>query len=302
MLGGPPLPSSNRRPHRRRSDGRPHSRCDSGPHGRSNGSSHRRPNHGPDPGADYGPPPPRRPTPEAVIPNVESGATIGFWTFYLSPTFDQYIKDTIARFQKAYPGVTVNWEDHQATFQDDLKNAFAAGNAPDVINLSVGEGWVTDYASQGLLLPLDDKVPADVQSLYFPGLWKEQLVDGKNFQFPWYQGIPVELINKQIYQGTPVPGSSVPTFTGGAGLDPADFPKTIDGLPALCQTIKDKTKTLCDIRLTVNDLLSQMVYEGGVKVQLPTTASPSRSTRRKASPGSRCTSTWSRRARSTRRS
>ena len=40
----------------------------------------------------------------------------------------------------------------------------------------------------------------------------------------------------------------------------------MDGLPALVQTIKDKTGTLCDIRLTVNDLLAQMVYEGNVKV------------------------------------
>ena len=189
---------------------------------------------------------------EAVIPNVEQGATIKFWTFYLSPTFDTYIKATIARFQATYPGVTVQWEDHQATFQDDLKNAFAAGNAPDVINLSVGEGWVSDYATRGLLLPLDDKVPASVQSLYFPGLWKEQLFNGKNYQFPWYQGIAVELINKAIYEK--------------AGLTEADFPKTIDGLPQLCQTLKDKANTVCDIRLTVNDLLSQMVYEGGVKV------------------------------------
>jgi ABC-type glycerol-3-phosphate transport system substrate-binding protein len=188
------------------------------------------------------------PNPEAVIAGVEPNAVIGFWTFYLSPTFDDYIKSTIARFQEAYPGVTVNWEDHQGTFQDDLRNAFAAGNAPDVINLSVSEGWVSDYATQGLLLPLDDVVPQNVKDMYFPGLWKEQLVNGVNFQFPWYQGIQVELINTQIY------------------TDTANFPKTIDGLPALCKTIKAKTGTLCDIRLTVNDLLSQMVYEGGVKV------------------------------------
>src|SRR6478609_7400121 len=38
-------------------------------------------------------PTPLAPDPaEAVIPNVESGATINFWTFYLSPTFDNYIK------------------------------------------------------------------------------------------------------------------------------------------------------------------------------------------------------------------
>ena len=46
----------------------------------------------------------------------------------------------------------------------------------------------------------------------------------------------------------------------------ADFPTTIDGLPALSATMNEKTNTLCDIRLTVNDLLAQMVYEGNVKV------------------------------------
>lgn len=191
------------------------------------------------------------PNPEAVIQGVEDNAEIGLWTFWLSPTFDQYIKDTIARFNEAYPGVTVNWEDHQATFQDDLKNAFAAGNAPDVINLSVSEGWVSDYASQGLLLPLDDIVPQSVKDLYFPGLWNEQLIDGVNFQFPWYQGINVNLINHQIYDQT--------------GLTIDDFPKKWTELPALCALIKEKTGTLCDIRLTINDLISQMVYEGNVK-------------------------------------
>ena len=208
------------------------------------------------------------PNPEAVIQGVEPDAVIGFWTFWLSPTFDQYIKDTIARFNEAYPGVTVNWEDHQATFQDDLKAGFAAGNAPDVINLSVGEGWVSDYATQGLLLPLDDKVPQSVKDIYFPGLWNEQLVNGVNYQFPWYNFVAIELINTQIYVGTPQTDETgaITGYTGGADLKIEDFPKTIDGLPALCATIKEKTGTLCDIRLTVNDLLAQMVYEGNVKV------------------------------------
>ena len=192
------------------------------------------------------------PNPEAVIQGVEEGAEIGLWTFWLSPTFDDYIKSTIARFQEAYPGVTVNWEDHQATFQDDLRNAFAAGNAPDVINLSISEGWVSDYATQGLLLPLDDVVPQDVVDVYFPNLWDQQLVDGKHYQFPWYQGIQVNLVNRQIYDQT--------------GLAIEDFPKTVQELPELCKLIKDTTGTLCAIRLTVNDLLAQMTYEGGVQV------------------------------------
>ena len=189
---------------------------------------------------------------EAVIQNVEQGATIEFWTFYLSPTFDQYIKDTIARFQETYPGVTVSWHDHQGTFKDDLNNSFAAGNAPDVINLSVSEGWVSEYAGKGLLLGLDTTVPQAVQDIYFPNLWKQQLIDGVNYQFPWYQGLNVELINKAIMDK--------------AGVSVDQFPKTIDGLPALCKTILDKAGAQCAIRLTVSDLLAQMVYEGGVKV------------------------------------
>jgi putative chitobiose transport system substrate-binding protein len=189
---------------------------------------------------------------EAVIPGVEANANIGLWTFWLSPTFDDYIKSTIARFQETYPGVTVDWEDHQATFQDDLKNAFAAGNAPDVINLSVGEGWVADYATRDLLLDLDSRVPQEVKDIYFEGLWKSQNVDGKNFQFPWYQGMSVELMNTRHFEA--------------AGIDPASFPTKVEELPALCKTFKEKANVVCDLRLTVNDLLSQMVYEGNVKV------------------------------------
>jgi ABC-type glycerol-3-phosphate transport system substrate-binding protein len=155
--------------------------------------------------------------------------------------------------QATYPGVTVKWEDHQATFQQDLNNAFAAGNAPDVINLSVAEGWVSDYASQGLLLGLNNIVPKSVQGIYFPGLWNEQLINGENFQFPWYQGLSVDLINKGVYDGR------------GQSLD--NFPTKIGDVPALCQAIKTATNgTVCDIRLTVNDLLAQMVYEGNVQI------------------------------------
>ncbi len=191
------------------------------------------------------------PNPESVIQGVEPNAEITFWTYWLSPTFDDYIKGTIARFQQAYPGVTVKWEDHQGTFLDDYRNAVAAGTQPDVANLSNGEGWVSEFATKGVLLSLDDAVPQSVKDVYFPGLWKVSLVDGKNYQFPWYAAVAVELINTKIYTQ--------------AGLKVEEFPKTVDGLPALCKTIKDKTGTLCDIRLTVNDLPSQMIYEGGVK-------------------------------------
>jgi ABC-type glycerol-3-phosphate transport system substrate-binding protein len=188
---------------------------------------------------------------EAVIPGVEAGAKITFWTFFLSPTFDNYINETVARFKLTYPGVEVTVQDHKGTMREELNTAFAAGNAPDVINLSVSEGWVSEFAGKGLLVDLDKGVPQQVQDIYYPGLWNEQLINDVNYQFPWYQGLNVELINKSIYDKT--------------GLTIADFPKKTQDLPALCKTILEKTSTVCTIRLTMSDLLSQMVYEGNVK-------------------------------------
>ena len=44
---------------------------------------------------------------EAVIKNVEPGAKLTFWTFFLEPTFTQYLNDTVARFKATYPGAYV---------------------------------------------------------------------------------------------------------------------------------------------------------------------------------------------------
>ena len=181
---------------------------------------------------------------------VEANAQITFWTYYLAPTFNDYIKCTIARFEAAYPGVKVKWEDHQATYLDDYRNSINAGTQPDVANLSNNEGWVQEFAQAGRLLDLTKNAPKAIVDQYFPNLFADNLVKGDSFQFPWYQAIAVELINKKLFDT--------------AGLDPAAFPTKVDELPALCATIKAKTGTLCDIRLTVNDYLTQMTYEGGV--------------------------------------
>ena len=190
---------------------------------------------------------------DPVVDGVEANAQISFWTYYLSPTFDDFIKCTIARYEAAYPGVKVHWEDHQASYLDDYRNSINAGSQPDVANLSNNEGWVREFAQAGKLLDLTKNAPSDILGQYFPNLLADNQVGGDSYQFPWYQAIAVELINKKILEE-------------GAGLKTADFPTKVEDLPALCKTIKDKTGTLCDIRLTVNDYLSQITYEGGADV------------------------------------
>jgi ABC-type glycerol-3-phosphate transport system substrate-binding protein len=198
------------------------------------------------------------PNPEAVIEGVEPNAELTMWTFWLSPTFDDYINSTVARFEETYPGVKVTWEDHQATFLEDYRNAINAGIAPDVANLSDTEGWVREFAQKGQLLSMTDNLPQNVIDQYFPGLFNLQLVDGKSYQVPWYQAVAVELINKQIYVDQ-------------AGLKVEEFPTTFDTFPTMCQTIKDKTGTLCDVRIAYTDILRDMAYQGDVKVFDPAT-------------------------------
>jgi putative chitobiose transport system substrate-binding protein len=188
----------------------------------------------------------------AALFDVEDGAEISFWTFFLSPTFDDFIEETIASFEAEYPGVTVDWEDHQASFLEDYRLVAGSENQPDVANLSNNEGWVREFAEAGHLLNLTENLPQEVQDRYFPGLFNDSLVDDASYQVPWYQAIPVEIVNTAIFDD--------------AGLSVDDFPATWDEIPALCQTIVDETGKLCDIRLTVSDYLAQMTYEGGVDV------------------------------------
>ena len=140
------------------------------------------------------------------------------------------------------------------TFQDDLNNAFAAGNAPDVINLSVSEGWVTEYAGKGLLLGARRQGPAGRQGHLLPGP-----VEGAAHR---RQELPVPV----------VPGHQRRADQQGASIDKAgvDRRPTSRRPSTACRPCARPSWTrparVCDIRLTVNDLLAQMVYEGNVKV------------------------------------
>lgn len=186
----------------------------------------------------------------AVIPNVEANGQITFWTYFLSPTFDKYIKDTIARFNQVYPNVKVTWEDRQATLQDEYRNSLAAGNAPDVVNLSTR--WVPEFAQKDQLVSMTDALPANVREQYFPNLFNQVPVGGKSYQVPWYQAVSIYAINTDLIQK--------------AGLTPEQMPKNMDQLKQVCQTLKEKANAQCGLRLNADNLLSDMAYQGNVKV------------------------------------
>jgi len=86
----------------------------------------------------------------------------------------QPFNDSIASFQAAYPGVTVQLEDVPQDYGTKLLAEFASGTAPDVFQ--VGDGDVANFASKGVFEPLTDYIsgangnlPLDM-TVFFPAI------------------------------------------------------------------------------------------------------------------------------------
>ncbi|MGQ9839099.1 MAG: ABC transporter substrate-binding protein [Anaerolineae bacterium] len=84
---------------------------------------------------------------------VEPGAKIIF-SGWGDETEQKIYRDSIARFNKIYPGVTVDFQPIPADFQTKLKAMMAGGTAPDVFY--VDDQLMTAFGPSGQLMPLDD--------------------------------------------------------------------------------------------------------------------------------------------------
>lgn len=84
---------------------------------------------------------------------AEEGATVVF-SGWGDETEQQVYRDSIARFNEACPGITVDYQPVPADFQTQMKAAFAGGEGPDVIY--VDDQLMTALGRTGQLLALDD--------------------------------------------------------------------------------------------------------------------------------------------------
>lgn len=157
---------------------------------------------------------------------AEKTTTIEFWTLSLSPFFDAQMKQLADDFEKANPGIKVKWVDvPYSAAQQKLLSAIAAGNPPDVVNLS--SDMTIQLYQQGALAPLSDYAPAKAFSVYFPRALDTFTYDGKVYGTPWYWAPKVMAYNTEIFKK--------------AGLDPNKPPKTIPEMIDAAKKIKDKT-------------------------------------------------------------
>ncbi|WP_216326677.1 ABC transporter substrate-binding protein [Deinococcus aestuarii] len=118
------------------------------------------------------------------VAHAQQPVQINFWTYYLSPKFDDYIKGVIAAFEKQNPGIKVNYIDKQGTLEQEFITAVSLGSPPDVVNL-----WVESTqkaADSGLLTDLGAAVGPSLKTLYYPNSLGNFTVNGKVYGLPWY--------------------------------------------------------------------------------------------------------------------
>jgi len=152
---------------------------------------------------------------------------IEFWSWYLSPKFDDFIKGVISDFEKANPSITVKWQDKGATIERDFQATIALGQAPDVVNF-----WNDSTAAAvqaNLLVPITDLTPlATLNKMYWPNVLDIFKIDGKFYGYPWYGYVDqgVMMYNAELLRKAGVSVSKI---------------KTLDDLIEASKTVKAKT-------------------------------------------------------------
>lgn len=152
--------------------------------------------------------------------------TIEFWTISLSPTFDDYMNGRIKKFEEANSGITVDWKDlPYGSMESKLLTSIAGNKAPDVVNLNTA--MALRLADKNALVDLKAEGTEEQLSIYFESLLHSAKIGDSIYAFPWYYGLGVLSLNKEIYEA--------------AGLDVNHPPATWEEMKEHAIVIKEKT-------------------------------------------------------------
>src|SRR5215216_2964210 len=116
---------------------------------------------------------------EAPAANVSGTIRVGSWD---SAEALEPFESSIESFKAKYPDVDVQLESVPQGYGDKLLTQFAAGTAPDVIQ--VGDGDVAKFVTQGQLEPLDPYINGDNpldMNVFFPAVAAIGQVNGETY-------------------------------------------------------------------------------------------------------------------------
>lgn len=135
---------------------------------------------------------------------------IEFWTLQLSPAFDDYFKKIIREYEAKNPGIKIKWVDipYDAVIPK-LLSSIAAGDAPDVVNLS--SDFVSKFYRMGTLYDISQSVPLDsLRNVYVKGALEDGIYNGFVAALPWYLNTYTIMYNKRLFQEAGFSSKDVP--------------------------------------------------------------------------------------------
>ncbi|GGF85699.1 ABC transporter substrate-binding protein [Paenibacillus aceti] len=160
------------------------------------------------------------------VEDTPGPVTINFWTISLSPTFDDYVNARIKKFEDANPDITIKWTDlPYGSMENKLLSSIAGNQSPDVVNLNTA--MALKLADKNALVDLNKEATEEQLSIYFESLLHSARIGDSIYAFPWYYGLGVLSLNKEIYEA--------------AGLDPNQPPSTWEEMKEHAVIIKEKT-------------------------------------------------------------
>ncbi|MFW5973660.1 MAG: ABC transporter substrate-binding protein, partial [Bacteroidota bacterium] len=176
--------------------------------------------------------------------------TIEFWTLQLSPTFDDYMNELVARYEAENPGLTVRWVDvpYEGITQKFL-SSIAGGRAPDVVNLPVD--YVKKYVDLGALVAVDTLLGESIVGSYYRSARSPMEVDGHLYGLPWYLSTQILLYDRAKLED--------------AGFDPDATPETFDELLAFSREYHRRTGEYAFFfNVVVDSYLTEVLESEGI--------------------------------------
>lgn len=125
----------------------------------------------------------------------ERQTTVRVWHFWSEPLQRTAFHALVDDYERANPGVTIEltelgWSDGKAK----LQSAFATGTAPDIVHL--GLEWVQEFASAGVLSPLDTTLVVTVPAQLRSSVSRESAV----FAVPWVMNTRALFVRNDVLE------------------------------------------------------------------------------------------------------
>ena len=182
--------------------------------------------------------------------------TIEFWTLQLSPVFDNYFNEIIKEYETQNKGIKIKWVDvpYDAAIQK-LLSSLAAGNPPDVVNLSAD--FLAKFSGLNALENFYDYFSYDsLNRVYLPNALESCTFKNQLVALPWYLNTYCIIYNKSLLNK--------------AGFDDESIPETFKELTDFIKLYKDKTgKYAIFWNIGKDSYLPMLLESEGVKMVNP---------------------------------